>query len=235
VITLANLVVTWHGNKGIQLGDWIIVGTSEDDQEIIVVTNYDAATDELTLLRGAYDTIPQEWAAGQRLWFSNSHALFLPQSVVPEGTHTVKTLTRTALGELPEASAPAKTLVLTDRAKRPTRPAKMRVEGTAWPADATSDNGFIDVEWANRNRLTEVDALKWSDGNVTPETQQETKIEILDMSMNVLHTETAASGATSKSIPNTVAAGNTEVWVRLTAVRDGVESIRRPMQKVVGL
>jgi len=228
------------GLGDIQVDDFLLIGTSETNHELVLVTAYDGSTDEYTLARGVYDTVPQDWAAGTPVWIMNEYFIGLFYDDLAAGeTRSYKVRTQTSKGTLDYASASSVSHTFTERPHLPFRPANMMIGSTAWPADASVVNGDdIPVTWANRNRkLEDAVVVRWDGATVAPEEGQITKIVLYASDgSTVLATYTAAQGATGYTIPASAYGTQAAVFVELYAERtdqDGTfESMKRVRQKV---
>jgi len=223
-IPVDQLISSFAGAYGPETGNMLIFGDGEDDHEIVIIKSYDSVNDEVTLLRGAFDTLPSEWPVGTSVWVWNQYIFPVDPVAHNEGaSFDVKLLTRTGLGVLDASAATATTVTPSSRANAPLRPANMVLAGTAWPATAShSGSSDVTVTWANRNRVAEDGvAVAWDGATRTPESGQRTRIEVLDSGGTVLATHVAAEGDTSFDIP-LADFGTAPVSrkVRLTAVRD---------------
>jgi hypothetical protein len=82
-------------------------------------------------------------------------------------TVNVKLLTRTGLGTLLEASAPADSVVMAKRFIRPYPPGNVRINGSSYPASASGD---LTITWAHRDRTQQTAYLVHQDeGDIGPE------------------------------------------------------------------
>lgn len=142
---------------------------------------------EWTLARGMMDTVPQEWPAGTRMWYLGDNLVgkLDPTQQSAGVPNYYKMLPRATGGTLLAEDADPVTFTPGDRPYSPLRPANVRVDGELFqevhyggltgipiPADLT-------LSWSWRNRLSEDSiAPRWTDGSVTPEAGQVTKIEV---------------------------------------------------------
>ncbi|RWN30116.1 MAG: hypothetical protein EOR97_17235 [Mesorhizobium sp.] len=195
-----------------------IVGATPQTTEIVRIDEIDGNT--LTITRGCLDTVPQAHSDGASivLFDDISNSDF---EVYTAGTEiAVKLLTITGRGGLDLASAPADTVTMASRAIRPLRPANVEVDGTGFGVVAGDGVSDLVASWAERNRLTEMTPLAWTDATVTPEAGQRTIIEVLDPAEAVLTTHAGLSG-TSFPVPVASFAGNSSGWLRFGSERDG--------------
>lgn len=166
-------------------GGMALIGSGDDsDNELVLIT--EVVSGIYTLQRGILDTIPRAWPAGTAIWFFSSNTkLHDPRIRSASETALYKVLPRTSTGLLPEGDAPLLSLTVGERPHLPSRPANVKVNGTAFSGvnlvGSSPPIEEFDVTWANRNRVTEdSQPLAWDDAGVTPEAGQTTKIEILD-------------------------------------------------------
>jgi hypothetical protein len=132
---------------------------------------------------------------------------------------------RTSLGVLPSALAPPIVHVADDRLARPLRPANVQINGDRWgevdlrlATDAT-------ITWSNRNRFTETaQVLPWDGATVTPEVGQTTKIQVLDIATRAVLNEVTGITGTSHAVPTADMGAGGKVIIRVSAMRDGLES-----------
>lgn len=185
---------------GAQPGDLFIINNDfggygaaldAEGHEIVMLGDYDSATDTWNLLRGIWDTVPQPWPGGDGfldtglLWpvfdFGGQSD---PAERVPGEPLSYRLLPRTSRGQLSPGAATPMAFRPDERPHRPFRPADCQIDGNGF-APAIFPGGFPDggvpVSWSNRNRTTEDQvARRWTDGNVAPEAGQTTVIVVLD-------------------------------------------------------
>lgn len=221
------------GIIGPNLAGFAMIGgdTADDaDTEICLVTDLDGT--DVTLARGCLDTVPRDWPAGTPVWFFTADTNFSDSQVRAVGEDPdYKILTRTGRGLLDQADAVLLSDTLTDRPWRPNRPGNVKVEGVGFsPGGATIDTSGVGgttlaVTWANRNRvLEETQVVRWADATITPESGQTTTIRVMKTDRTVLATHTGLTGA-SYALPKTDFGSEAVGIVRVTAVRDGFESL----------
>lgn len=207
-------------------------GMPERVGELILFTAFDGTN--WTVKRGILDTIPRRWGPGQRIYF------FGPSSEIADETVRAameevpyKTLMRTSLGTMDQASAPLRTYETTERPHLPNRPANVTVQGIAWDDVDAEGEAEITVAWANRNRLEEdSQILAWDDPNVAPEPGQTTKITIINQQTGDVENEITGLTGESYAIPAASFGAATRAIVRVTAERDGFESLTGYEQRV---
>lgn len=124
------------------------------------------------------------------------------------------------------SSAPILSGTVTDRLHLPARPADVKVEGVGFGTVDLTGLTQADVTWANRNRTTETAVvLTWTDGTVTPETDQESIVRALDDAGNVLAEYSGLTG-TSHTLDLTSFGAETSGFIEVAAEKDGFESLQ---------
>jgi hypothetical protein len=106
------------------------------------------------------------------------------------------------------------------RAIRPLRPADVQVNGTAYGIIISDGSADLDASWVERNRLTELAPLAWTDATVAAEAGQTTVIEVLDNTEAVLTTHSGLTGTTFP-VPVASFAGQSAGFIRIGSERDG--------------
>lgn len=205
----------------------VFIGTGGDTaMEIAMVTAVGEA--DVTVLRGVLDTVPRAWPAGTPVWFVNANLRWHdPTERAAFETANYKILPRTSLGPLDEADAATVSFEVGERPHLPSRPADVKVNGTGWGEVDSIDTDPVTVTVAERNRLTEdSQILGWTDATVTPESGQTWKVELLaPADRSVIATVDGLTG-TSTTIAHSVFAGHQVAIARVTAERDGLESLQ---------
>lgn len=171
-LAASDVTVTLASAKGmyaVNAGDIALI-----DAELFVVVSVNAASGQITLARGAVDTVPVAHAAGSVLW------VLRPGYVQPEyavgQTAQIRLTPRTSLGELPVTSASTISVGVSGRAVRPYPPGGVLINGQPYPATVSAD---ITIGWSRRNRLTQTaTAPVTATGDVAPETGQTTTVRI---------------------------------------------------------
>lgn len=190
-------------------GDLLMLGDAEFPSEIVMLDTFNAGTGEWSVVRGVWDTVPLDWAAGTRLWqFPDSSLRSDP--IIRAGGEVVAYwfLPRTSEGRLAIANAVQVDYTASDRPHLPFRPANCQLDGNgfngvdysyftlAGPPPAT-----VTATWSGRNRTTEDSiALRWTDATVAPEAGQTTVLRILAADGSFSHEITGLTG-TSYAIP----------------------------------
>lgn len=244
VSVVADWTTLTQGGPGPTLAGFAFIGDDVDSVMELVLL-YAFGSGNWTLRRGVLDTVPRAWAAGTPIWFFDANSnLYDPRLQSDGATVNYKLLSQTSLGTLALADAPLVAAIATGRPWRPNRPANVKVDGTGFgsvdlagaplpPAGrplglllALTASETVDVTWANRNRVTEdSQVLAWTDSSLTPEVGQTTTVTLMKTDRTVLETIDGLTG-TSYSIPISHFLGNTSGIVRVTAKRDGFESLQ---------
>lgn len=178
------------------------------------------------LSRGVLDTTPKAWPAGTRVWTVPTDRVFVDDTLRAAGeTVDYRLLSRTSGGILSFSAAPDETVTLTGRPHLPSRPANVRVNGVGFGAVAASGS-TLTVTWENRNRLLETSQiLAWNSGTVPPEAGQTTTVYALSAGGDVIQTFDGNAG-TSLEVPRSVFTGHSTGKIKVTAKRDGLESLQ---------
>lgn len=199
---------------------------TEASMEIALLSAYDSGTG-WTLVRGLLDTVPRAWPADTPVWFVGLENSVYDETVRAGGeTVTYKVLPRTSLGMLSPADASNVTATLTNRPWLPNRPGNVKVGGVAFGMIDIADAPSVNVTWANRNRLLEpTQVVRWTDANITPESGQTTRITVMRADRSIITVHDTLPG-TSFTVPQASFGGVGLAIVRVTAVRDGLESLQ---------
>lgn len=182
-----------------------------------------------TIDRGVFDTVPKAWPIGTPVWYVSPVARVTdPNTRAGGDVVNYKLLTRTSKGLLAEADAPVETVTLTDRPWRPNRPGNVKVATVAFGEYDALLVSSMAVTWGNRNRLLEdVVILKWADGTVTPEVGQTTTITLMNADdRSVVSTINGLAGTSYALAKSAFGTGVVEGILRVTAKRDGLESLQ---------
>jgi len=173
--------------------------------------------------------VPKAWPSGTPVWFLGANLNYADDHVRGAGEEVeYKLLTRTYTGILPLDDAVAAAATLTERPHLPLRPANVTVHGVDFSETAINAIGVtpIVVNWANRNRLTESSViLPWTAATVTPETDQTTRVVVMDGARNVVTVNDGLVGTTYDLAAGDFA-GNSVGIVRVESERDGLISLQ---------
>lgn len=218
---------------GAVVGSFIVLGEGPENASEICIVSAFVSGIGFTLKRGMLDTTPKDWPMNTPAWIIPADAKFYDgEEYLPPAAVAYKFATMTSQGQLDLALAPIVNGNLTERPYLPLRPANVTVEGVAFgsvDADGLTD---LDVDWSNRNRLTEdAQVLFWDDASVTGEVGQTTVIQALDMAKALINEVTglvADGGApvTSHAFPVANFSGADEGYIRVLSERDGKRSLQ---------
>lgn len=225
--SVTQLPLAINGRYPQQEGFVFFGNDTEDKMEIARLHSFDTIAG-WTIDRGVFDTTPRAWPIGTPVWYVATNARFHDPNIFTAGeVVTYKLTPQTSKGILDITAAPVETITLTDRPHLPNRPGNVMVGGVGFAEyDATAVSS-LNVTWANRNRLMEdTVVVQWGDGNVTPEVGQTTTITLMNaIDRSIVLTLDGLTG-TSHTIPKTSFGGLVEGIVRVTAKRDGLESLQ---------
>jgi hypothetical protein len=138
-----------------QSGGSLALIQSAAGEEIVawltVTDNLDGTYTLGNVVRGVYDTVPLDHGAGARVWILTEGMVLISNDPYPgNGTVTGKLTPYNARGVLAPASAPAFSVSLSERARKPYPAGNVRVNGQAFP---TSTTGDVTLSWAIRHRV----------------------------------------------------------------------------------
>lgn len=213
VLALQSLVA-W---SSVDLGTVLFLGDNPD-AEAVKVTALAGTT--ATVLRGCLDTVPKAWPIGTRVWGYDDASTMDANEYVAGEVIQAKALTVTGSGVLPEASAPADSLTMRQRAARPYPPGRVRINDQAWPATSYSR---LALSWYHRDRALQADSvLGTEEYGVGPEPGTTYTVRVYQEPGTLLHTQAGitATGYTWDAI----LANDATLRVELEAVRDGLVS-----------
>lgn len=138
------------------------------DDEIGRVDAINPTAGTIQIARGCADTVPQQHAAGSRLWFWQDYAATDVTEYTTGESINVKLLTNTGSQQLAESAAVAMSLTFQQRQARPYPPANLHFFGS--PLSQIIAVADIPVSWVPRNRVTQADQLlDTTAGSITPE------------------------------------------------------------------
>lgn len=196
----------------VETGTWAMWGG-----ELCRIDALDIGAGTLSLGRAVADTVPQEHAAGETIyfigeWYGTDQREYVDSEVV-----TAKAQNRTGQGLIPLDLAPSASTTMASRQVRPYPPANVTINGGYFPAEGEGD---VAIAWAHRDRLLQADQLvPWGEATVAlePGTVYNARL-YLD---NVLVDSELAMGAGTWTFPDP---GSGMVRVELEAERDGYTS-----------
>lgn len=207
------------------VGNFLLIGTGTDaETEIASVTGING--NKVTIARGLLDTVPRAWPTGTRIMvIPSSSGDKTRRSAFEDVDYHLKTITTN--GTLAIYNAPKQTVTISERPHLPNRPANVTVGGVAFGTYDMANAGTVTVAWSNRNRRTEAtQAPRWTDASASLEPGQTTTITALRSSDRaVLGTMEGLTG-TSATVGKALFAGESDAIIRVTAVRDDMESLQ---------
>jgi hypothetical protein len=184
------------------------MGAMINDEVVVVGAR---SGNNLTLLRGCADTIPQAHAANSRIWFFEDSIARLPVEYTPTETISIKPLPRTSSAVVAIENSPPIGLTLTSRFARPYAPGDVQVNGQRWdtPGTVLSPATAMTISWATRNRVLQADLLvPHTEGPITPEAGQVTEITMHRVSDDAV---VGVYTSTGNSFVYTVGQANTDL------------------------
>ena len=185
--------------------------------EICRLDAVDLIAGTVTLGRGCADTVPNEHAAGSRLWVIDDSIAVDATRYSAGATVAAKLLPRTSSQRLDLSGAAASSVVFASRAARPYPPAAATLNGELYPVEIFET---ADVAWLHRDRIASAEQLvDQSAASIGPEagttyTARWYLGDVLD------HTVTGVTGTTASHAP----AADGLLRVEVEAVRDGLTS-----------
>ncbi|AGH31474.1 hypothetical protein LOKG_00038 [Loktanella phage pCB2051-A] len=213
-----------------EIGDIFMI-QSATSQEWLMVDAYNSANGTWWVIRGLWDTVPQTWAATDRVWGVNGTLTNTDdREIFYLDNLTYYMRPRTRDGRLARTSADATAYTVQRRIHAPFRPANTQINGQGFGGQQYLAGVFpaaIPVTWNNRNRTSEdAVAKKWNAATVTPETGQTTRIKMIDAASGTV--EFVYDGLTGTSFNLNTDDFTTYRFytVGFYAVRDGIESIQ---------
>lgn len=160
------------------------------DNEIMAwqtrTTNGDGSINILNVLRGVFDTLPEDHAAGSVVYFLNDN---IPQTAGTAYASDIvlKAKLSTFIGSesAPLAGLPVLTLNTASRAARPNPPGKFRINNLRPHELGAGLSGQFSVSWTHRNKLA-VGVVSQDAGDVGPEPGVSYTVEVYNNTTNVL-------------------------------------------------
>ncbi len=169
---------------------WAII-----DAELVRVVS--AAAGSVTVSRGVLDTVPASHAGGAKIYFVGTESYGIDTTEWLSGQSvSAKLLTRTGLGTLLEASAPADSRLMAARYIRPYPPGNVAINSVAWPESVTGD---LNITWAHRDRTLQTAYLvAQNEASIGPETGTTYTIRIYNAQTGgtLIRTYTGVTGTT---------------------------------------
>lgn len=191
------------------------------NDELVRLDTLDVDTGVAIITRGVGDTIPQAHPAAAIAWTVDDDLVSDKRAYTEGETVFAKVLTRTSSQVLDPDLADEQEITLIGRHGRPYPPANVKVGGTSI-FGAVGEQPEPVITWAERNRLTQADALLGhTEATVAPEVDQEYTIRIYDVHGDLLRTEEGIVGDTWTYDATMQAADNptSAIFVELESTR----------------
>lgn len=195
------------------------------------VTSINPDTGAVGIARGCVDTVPvQEIAAGTRMWFVDTLRAEDPTEYLDGETVNAKLLTKARQGVLDESLATAVNLTLDSRAARPYPPAKLRINGAAWPASTFCR---ITLGWVHRDRELQADQLIDTEAaRIGPEAGTTYNVRVYQQPSTLLHQQSGIAG--NSYTHDFLLASDVGLRIEVEAVRDGLISWTKHVRTIAG-
>lgn len=180
----ANLIII--GNE------WLAWSTMSD--------NGDGTYTFAGLYRGVLDTLPEDHAVGDRVWFVSEGAGVVDADGYPKDvTIHAKMLTKNPRGILDIAEATDASLTTAARGLRPYPPGNVKINGQRADTLSVIVSGLFSISWAHRNRLSAT-ILPQDAASETPEEGQRYNVRFRNAATNALITQKTDIDATSAGV-----------------------------------
>jgi hypothetical protein len=159
-----------------------------------ITFNLDGTVAFAGVLRGLYDTVPQDHSAGAKVWFFSEGAGQVNTVGFPADlTLSVQCLPSNNYGDVPSGSVSPVGLTTASRAQQPYPPGNALINGISYPSTILGDATFT---WADRNRIAQGQAgVKQSDSSIAGGIEGNYTIQVL-INGGVVHTHTGLTGNT---------------------------------------
>lgn len=206
--------------------DRVEVGTAALwGDELVRVDALDADTGAVTFGRAVGDTVIQEHAAGERVWFFDAWAGTDQREYVAGEVAQAKMLTRTSTQELALVLAPASSVEMDQRAARPYPPAGLRINGEILPSAVI---GSVALTWSHRDRLLQADQLvDDTEASIGPEPGTTYTVRYF-LNGSLVETQVGIATDTTTYAP----AGGGLLRIEVEAVRDGLPSWQMHVREI---
>jgi len=214
---------TFTGGKDL---DRVEVGTAALwGSETVRVDSLDRDAGTVTFGRGVGDSVVQEHAAGERVWFYDAWGTTDQREYVAGELVSAKMLTRTSTQELDIDLVEPSTVEMDQRAARPYPPAGLLVNGELLPSAVI---GSIELTWRHRDRLLQADQLvDDTEPSIGPEPGTTYTVRWI-LNGDLVETQTGIAGTTTTYSP----AGGGLLRIELEAVRDGLASWQMHVREI---
>ena len=200
---------------GATSGTWIIL-----NNEIMVYESFNELTNEITVKRGALDTVPHKHTSGTIFFSDEFSGLDSIQYIQGEDVkYQVLTTTPSSIENIDFINA--KTVNFNARPIRPYPPANVKINGEYYPDEIETD---LVITWVDRNRLQQTggDIIGWFDGGITIENDVTYVVELYDET-DLLISSTNI-GAVNTTTVNYSSVTTATCRIKLYSIRDGYKS-----------
>jgi hypothetical protein len=137
------------------------------DDEWMILTAHNTDTNQITVARGAMDTVPTVHLSNAIVWFTELYDNTDPKVYVTGQTVSTKLQPYSPTGEIPIGNCPTRTYVMKNRCARPVAPANIRVNGSYRPKYLASWASTL--AWSRRDRQDTAKIRINTDGDFVPE------------------------------------------------------------------
>lgn len=210
--------------SGATSGTWIIL-----NNEIMVYESFDAELMQITVKRGALDTVPHKHTSGA-IFFSDEFSGFDNNQYVQSEIVKYQVLTSTPSALQHLDSADGRDIEFNSRAIRPYPPANIKINSEYYPDEIETD---LVITWVDRNRTQQTggEIVGWYDSNITIEQGVSTIIIISeeDDSHDVITTHNNdVTGASSYTLPISTLDPNTRYLdIVVKTSKNGFDSFQK--------
>jgi hypothetical protein len=197
--------------------------------EIMSFVSFNNVTNIITVKRGCFDTVPQEHAAGSKLFGWDNYSGIDNAEYLSGEILNLKVLTLTGSDVLEMSDATTHSQTCAARAIRPYPPANVKINDEYWPAEIETD---LILTWVDRNRLQQTggEILSWFDGAVTAESGTLYQLVLVERDENeiVLRTQNLSIGSVNTFTFATSAmhVNTRTIQIVLRSLREGYESFQ---------
>lgn len=149
------------------------------DDELMLLTAYNAATNQITVGRGAMDTVPAAHSAEAVVWANGLYNNAATQVYVTGQTVQTKLQPFASASEIALSACPTRNFTFRNRAARPIAPANIKINGLYRPKVLSA--WASELSWARRDREDTVKIRTQTDGDFAPEAGTSYRVVIEEM------------------------------------------------------
>ncbi len=147
----------------VSLNTYAFIRLTQTQCEIIKVTDLtqdiDTGAWTMTFERGCLDTVRKTHPADSRIYFVDEFVGSDEVAYLDGDTVNFKLIPTTGLGDLDESLATVRTLTFDARKDRPYPPAKIELNGVAYPTAPLGMANDVQIAWVDRNRLQQTASI----------------------------------------------------------------------------